>query len=267
MLCRSAAGRYCCVLTMMLVMLVGPGCQLVPTNPSRRLTEHFIQALQGDSDVRLESYLAPDAEIWLQGASVPLSGAGFQEYVEVMHRGRRRFHAASRIFLTTGGAGWLLSITRTEDEAAVDPPGPAMPPVLWMAAAIHDQQITRVWIHFTVEALGRMVTPQMYRAAAASRGTPVPDGWAEGTPAMLAAAERTDGSADRGWTDSSGQLMILGASLLAGVVAALTAHRRRRTASQQTPRHAPGALLDSLRKAHSSPAGRNLDRSNLEISR
>ncbi len=120
-----------------------------------------------------------------------------------------------------------------------------------MEVVIRDGSIVRVWIHFTVDALSRMeVKPEAYRAAADSRGIPVPDGWAEGTPSMLASAERTDRLADGGRTDAILLALYLVGTLLATVVGVVTIRTRRWNRLQQIVNRSPGTLLENLLRAH-----------------
>jgi hypothetical protein len=109
-----------------------------------------------------------------------------------------------------------------------------------------------VWIHFTVEALPRMaVLPEVYRSVAASRGLPVPEGWSEGTPALLAAAERTDRLVDGDATDARTRILVVGVGALAACIGFLGARRRLRSRPRQAVPKMSGALLENLRKAHS----------------
>jgi len=245
----------CCRLFAALLVLVGPGCQLLPGNPSRVVAERFVQALRGEADTKVDAYLAADAEVFLQGAQTPISPARFQEYIDVLRRGRQEFEAASRVFVTPTGAGWLLRIGPTTDNPSVNPPGPAIPAQLWMETLIREDRITRVWLHFTVEALPRLaVSPETYRTVAASRGLPVPDGWSEGTPALLAAAERTDRLVDGDSAAGSQLMLVVVVVIVGGLVARVgffAARLRVHQRPRPTGRRSSGVLLENLRKAHS----------------
>lgn len=242
----------CCGLFVVLLILVGPGCQTLPANQSRVVAQRFVQALRGDADARVDASLASDADVFLQGAQTSISPVRFQEYLDVLRSGRQEYQTASRVFVTTTGAGWLLTIGPTADSALVNPPGPPLPAQLWMETTIRDDRITRVWIHFTVEALPRMaVRPEVYRSVAASRGLPVPEGWADGTPALLAAAERTDRLMDGGATDARSRVLIVAVGALAACISLLGARMRWRSRPPRTDQKISGALLENLRKAHS----------------
>jgi hypothetical protein len=233
-----------------LLVLVGPGCQVA--NPSRVVAERFLQALRGNGDAHIEAYLNPDAEVFLQGAPMPMSRARFQEYVDVLRRGRQEFEPASRVFVTATGAGWLLSIGPTADGA----PAAAIPAQLWMQATIRDERITRLWIHFTVEALPRLaVTPEVYRSVAFARGISVPDGWSEGTPALLAEAERADRSVEGSSADATGQAVIVSVAVLAACVGFFGARMRLRRLRQRSLPGSSGALLEHLRRRQAIKAG------------
>jgi len=234
------------VIVLLLLASVATGFQLLPESQPRVVGERFVQALWGQSDARAEAYLAPDAQVFLQGASSSLSRAQFQAYLEQLKRNRQAFRAASPVYSTDTGAAWLLEIEYLADAAIANPSGTGLPPQLWMQARIEGNQITRVWIHFTVEALSRMhVTPDVYRTAAEVQGVPVPEAWSEGTPAMVLAAQRATDRADGGWSESRRQALILAAWLpLALVIVVAVARRYPR---HREPRRMPdGRLIAGL---------------------
>jgi hypothetical protein len=235
---------------LVLLVLVGPGCQVA--NPSRVVAERFVQALRSEGDAHIEAYLNADAEVFLQGAPTPMSGARFHEYVDVLRRGRQEFEPASRVFVTATGAGWLLSIGPTADAA----PAAAIPAQLWMQTTIQDERITRLWIHFTVDALPRMaVTPEVYRSLADARGISVPEGWSEGTPALLAAAERADRLVEGNPADATRQAVIVSVAVLAVSIGFFAARMRIGHQRQRSLPGSSGALLEHLRRRQAIKAG------------
>jgi hypothetical protein len=77
--------RTRCWLFAVVFLLVGSGCQLLPANPSRVVAERFVQALRGDADARVNAYLAPDADVFLQGAQTPISPGALLESLRKAH--------------------------------------------------------------------------------------------------------------------------------------------------------------------------------------
>jgi hypothetical protein len=169
----------------------------MPQSPKRSVAERFANVLEASSPSAVAEYLTPQAEVFLQGAPSSMSAARFETYIDQLKRGHQAFHTASPIFLTETGAGWLTDIrylrNSVSDQPLADPPQRS----LWMEITIQDGLISRVWIHFTVESLVAIQQqPDTYRASMAARGLPVPDGWIDGTAALLAHAELVDRQVD-----------------------------------------------------------------------
>jgi hypothetical protein len=184
-------GFIALVAALLAVGVLASSLALPPRTGSRALGGRFVRALDGESDDRPEAFLSADAQVFLQGAAVGMSRGHFQQYLDGLRRRRQVFHAASPVYVTASGAGWLLDIKYAPEVQIVNPPGSELPPQLWMEARIADESITRLWIHFTVEALVRQqIQLDDYRAQADIRGTPVPEAWQDGTVAMLAVAQR-----------------------------------------------------------------------------
>ena len=75
------------------------------------------------------------------------------------------------MFVTAHGVGWLLDINYLADATPNTPPSLKAPPQLWMEARITERQITRLWIHFMVDAMPRLgIAPEVYAANAARLG-------------------------------------------------------------------------------------------------
>jgi len=165
------------------------GC--VPENSRRQLGERLSVSLDTHSDIPADPYLAPDAELFLQGAATALTTPAFHDYLARMKAQGQGFHRVSKVYVTPRGFGWLSTIERTSSRQQGDPQ--SFTAALWLEGAVQNDRITRLWLHFTIEALASTrQQPEAYRAAAAARGLPVPNGWEQGTPALLAAAELED---------------------------------------------------------------------------
>ena len=234
---------------------------LLPGDGTRAFAERFANGLDGPPETPLDAYLAPDAQVFLQGATTALSPQQFHVYLDNLRRSRHAFHAATPVYLTQDGAGWLLDIKNLSETALVNPPGIESPPQLWMQARIDQGRITRLWIHFTVEALERLhIRADVYRASAEGRDLPLPQGWEDGTAAMVQAAERGDPRAAGAWSESARRALIFAAwaPLLVSLVTACV----RLTARNSKPaRVSSGRMLASLRRMRSAaPAGDLSDR-------
>jgi hypothetical protein len=200
--------------------------------------------------MRADRFLATDAQVFLQGATSEMTRDQFQEYLDLLKRGHRGIRAISRVFVTDHGAGWLITINYVE---ALENPAPPTAG-LWMEAQSQGDQITKLWIHFPVEAIARtMDTAEIYQAAALSRGMPVPPGWRDGTPALLAAAESTDQQITGGMHVWSMPLLAATLTLLLLAAGGLLVAARRRRLLLYVARPASSHLLARLREAH--PAG------------
>ena len=237
---------------LVLLGLVGSTLAREPDDSSRAVAERFAHALDARPDARLDEYLAPEAQVFLQGAPTALSPSGFRAYLDQLRRSQHAFHAASRVYLTPDGAGWLLDIKNLSETAIVTPPGIESPPQLWMQARIGKGRIARVWVHFTVEALARLhMPPDRYRASVEARDLPVPVAWEDGTAAMLQAAERGDPRAADMSSDSAKRaLVVVGwAPLLMALAAAGVRGLPRR---RRPERAAHGQLLAGLARFHSA---------------
>lgn len=226
---------------LVLVALLACGCGLLAPSSPRELGERFADAIEGLSSATPDSFLTPDAQAYLQGGA-PASRQVFHDYLERLRIGGQVYHRMSRVYLTPNGAGWLVGITH---------PGTGTIPSLWAEASIVDGRVTRVSFNFTVETLQSLhQLPDSYSASMAGWGLPLPESWADGTNAMLAAAERYDAAHDAG-----PRLPPLPVDALVGLgaLAALAAVLRRvvwpGSAPHQTvvARTRHGALLESVR--------------------
>jgi len=176
------------LLLVTLLSLACVGCQSRPNYSARQVGERFAHALETAFDAPIETYLTPDAQVFLQGSN-PIPAATFGAYLERMQKGHQFYVRTSRVYVTRTGAGWFADIKRQNDTT---PSAQA----LWMEVTIQDGRMSRVWVHFTVETLGVLHQPQeAYQANMAARCLPLPAGWAAGTPAITAAAEAYDGAA------------------------------------------------------------------------
>jgi hypothetical protein len=237
---------------LVLIGLVGGALTLVPEDEARGLAERFARALDGEADGRLADYLAPDAQVFLQGAQTALSPPQFRDYMSQLTRSHRALHAASPVYLSEGGAGWLLEIKDLSDAAKFAPPGIDRSAQLWMQVSLGDDRITRVWVHFTVDALDRLhIAPDAYRATSERLHIPVPEAWQDGTAAMQQAAARHDQRTAVTWRTSArqtGQAAAWGALLVVpGAAGVLRLRQGRR------PARAPhGQLLARLGRLHAT---------------
>jgi hypothetical protein len=181
---------------MLLLAVASGGCGLAPHNSAREVGESFANALEGRSGLPMETYLAPDADVYLQGG-LHLSRQAFRDHLNTMTAGYDFFHRMSRVFATRSGAGWLVDIIRAADATTAYSTQVNEPPPYWMEATIVSGRITRLWVHFTLETLLSIrQSPATYSAKMAAEGLPMPDDWSNGMAAMLAAAEAFDAQAD-----------------------------------------------------------------------
>jgi hypothetical protein len=238
---------------LVLLGALGTALALVPDDSSRVLAERFARALDGQSDARPDDQLAPDAQVFVQGATTALSPPEFRAYLDQLKRSRHAFHAASPVYLTQDGAGWLLEIKNLSETAIVHPPGIESPPQLWMQARIGENRITRLWIHLTAEALARLrIRADVYRASAERQDLPLPEAWQDGTAAMVQAAGRRDPRAG-GWSESARRALII--VVWAPLLLAVGAASARGTARKRQPaRIASGRILANLAQMHSARA-------------
>jgi hypothetical protein len=173
------------------------GCGLVQGSSAREVGARFADALEGSSETPLEAYLAPDADVYLQGG-LHLSRQAFLDHHENMRGGYAFFHRMSPVYVTRGGAGWLLDTIHASDaETAASSTRSPRQATLWLEATIVSGQVTRLWVHFTLETLLSLrQVPATYAAQMAAEGLPLPVGWADGTPALVTAAEALDAEVD-----------------------------------------------------------------------
>ncbi len=213
------------------------GCQPSP----RQLAERFAAALEHPADADFDGLLATDAEVFLAGPN-QISTAGFRDYLVSTQRGHTYYHRASRVYVTPGGAGWMLEIVR-DQAAPVNTPAQAQ---LWMEIAVRDGKISRAWIHFTLETLGALhQTPEMYARRAAETDLALPPAWSNGTLAMLAAAEARDRDGHLpAWPTAPS----LAAGLLGIAGATVLLSRRRRATEAEVKRGARLLELSSRRR-------------------
>jgi hypothetical protein len=237
---------------MLLIAVVTGGCSLVQGGSAREVGARFSDSLEGRSILPIEDFLAPDADVYLQGG-LHLSRQAFLDHLATMRGGYAFFHRMSRVYATRGGAAWLLDIVHAADaETAASQIRAERQATLWLEATIVSGHISRLWIHFTVERLQAIrQSPTMYAAQMAAEGLPLPDGWADGTVAVVAAAEAHDAeveSSQPAWTPIEAvPITVVAAALL--VVRVLVARRQRPaepTASDACARNR--ALLVAVRE-------------------
>jgi hypothetical protein len=238
---EQAARASMLLLAILVVVLV---CLGFRRDPSKLMAQQFVDALGARSDAQAITLLAPQAEVFLHGATTPLSREGFGAYLSNLHRGGWRFRAVSRVFATPGGAGWLLHISHP----SVEDPRVINEPQLWMQAVIGDGGITRLWVHFLPESLARLGTDQeSYQHAAALRALPLPAGWSGGAAAIVAAAEASD-------PEGAETFLFLGSGSLVGI-AGLVAAIRSAVRSPHRIVQGRGALLAGLLEAQTQIGG------------
>jgi hypothetical protein len=217
---------------LLLLAIVGSGCGLAPGGSARDVGTRFSDSIDGRSTVPTADLLAPDADVYLQGG-LRLSRQAFLDHLDHMRGGYQFFHRMSRVYATRGGAAWLLDIVHASDaETAASQLRSEQQATLWLEATIVSGKISRLWIHFTVERLQSLLqSPSMYAAKMAAEGLPLPDGWADGTPAVVAAAEALDaevGNSQSAWTPiDAAPMTAVAAGLL--VLRVLVARRQGQT--------------------------------------
>jgi hypothetical protein len=220
----------------------------------RQLGERFGAALDAPSDQPIDAHFAPGAAVFLQGASTPASPAAVSEYVRQLKRQGQFFHRVSKVYVTPTGFVWLLVVRRTTNSSEDDNAQSAQPG-LWLEGTVQNDRITRVRIHFTVEALAAVRQPiEIYRAAAAARQVPLPADWENGTSAMLAAAERVDQQADNDsiTTQTFFSVGALTAVILLAVEFAIRARRIWRQKPVSAGQRQDGRMLLRLRRARAA---------------
>jgi hypothetical protein len=215
-------GRLACVVLALICLALVTHLR---EDSRRQLGERFSAALEAPWDEPVDAYFAPEAGVFLQGATTPVLAPALRDYVRMLKGQGQFFHRVSRVYMTPAGFGWLLVIQKAANMSADDNTR-VLPPGLWLQGTIENDRITRVWIHFTVEALQATGRPvEAYRASMATRQMPLPAAWEDGTPALLAAAERVDEQADND-PGTASRVSGVGA-LLAGTLLALFAIRAR----------------------------------------
>jgi hypothetical protein len=242
---------------LVLLGVAGTILALVPGDSSRAFAEQFASALEGQPGAIVDDYFAPDAKVFLQGATTAISPPEFRAYLGQLERSRHRFHVASPVYLTHDGAGWLLQIKNVSEAAIVDPPPVESPPQLWMQARVDERHVTRLWIHFTVEALGRLnIRPDVYRASAERNDIPLPGAWQDGTAAMVRAANGRDPRAGGVWSKSARRalMVVAWAPLLLALGAAIARGTPRR---RQSARASCGWMLTMLSRRYPRQVGRS----------
>jgi hypothetical protein len=214
---RRLSAKTLLALGLAVVALSAIALGVMPVNHTRQLAQRFVGAMQPDSSVPATTYLAPDAAVFLEGASTAASPAQFQTYIDQLKRGKRAFTPVSPLYLNESGAGWLTQIKYFGDDQNLE----IADSPLWMDVIIAGDQVTELWVNFTVEGLAPHHVPRaLYAQAAQARGTPVPEAWSSGTDAMLSAAARVDQAISRrGWVAGARGLLLI--PLAAGL--ALTA--------------------------------------------
>jgi len=194
------------------------GCQASP----RHVAERFADALEHPADADFDRVLASDAELYLPGPN-RITRPDFRDYLVSTQGGHSHYRRVGRIYDTPGGAGWMLEILR--DQAA--PVSSADQAPLWMEITLRDGKVGRAWMHFTAETLASLrQPPARYAERAAASNLPLPPAWADGTPAMLAAAEARDRATDSPPWPAASSLAVASMGL---AVATVLVSRRRRT--------------------------------------
>ena len=135
----------------------------------------------------IDDAFAPDAKIWLVGASSAISTAEFQGYVDRVKRDGNAFVATTPVVNTPGGAGWFVGIRPVEEQSNRLTPDTSTAR-LWIETQPATGKIERLWFHFTAaDAEQHYGNLDSYVRNAQARGTPVPPGWRNGTAGVLAA--------------------------------------------------------------------------------
>src|SRR5215471_9195689 len=125
------------------------GCQLASRSSNRELAERFVEALEGRSEASVARFLAPEAEVYLQGAPVSISARRFVEYLDQLKRNHQSFRAASRVFMTRTGAGWLVDVRYLDEGDTIRaPPSRPSEGSLWMETRIEHGSIVGAWVLF-----------------------------------------------------------------------------------------------------------------------
>jgi hypothetical protein len=205
------------LLVLLLVGLIGgsSACQIVGQGSTRQVGQGLADALERPADADFDSYLATDAEVYLPGPS-QISAAAFRNYLLNAQRGHTYFHRASRVYATSGGAGWMLEIIREQAGWADIAEGSPDQAPLWMEVTLKDGRITRAWMHFTLATLAtEHQPPELYAATAAAAQLPLPPGWWDGTPALLATAEANDRAEEAGVQPATSDVTVLVAAAAA----------------------------------------------------
>ena len=214
---------------MLLIAIIASGCGLAQGGSARDVGARFSDALEGRANVRIED-LAPDVDVYLQGG-LHLSRQAFLDHLENMRRGYEFFHRMSPVYATRGGAGWLLDIVHAADaETAGDQTRSPAQSTMWIEAKIDSGHIKRVWVVFTKDRVAALLqSPIQYAAKMEAQGLALPDAWADGTAAMLAAAASIDAQAESSqpaWTPiDAAPITAVAAGLL--VLRVLVARRQR----------------------------------------
>jgi hypothetical protein len=180
-------------LMLLLASIFSSGCGLVQESSARGVGQRFADALDGRSDMPIEDFLMPDADVYLQGG-LHLSRKAFQDHLDNMRGGYEFFHRMSPVYATRGGAGWLLDLVHAANaDVAAERTRSAQEATMWIETTIESGHIKKLWIVFTMDRVqSLLLSPALYSSNTAALGLPLPDRWADGTVAMVASAEAVD---------------------------------------------------------------------------
>ena len=240
-------------LVLLTAIIFSSGCGLVQGGSEREVGERFSETLEGRSAVPIEDYLAPDADIFLQGG-LHLSRQAFHDHLDNMRGGYAFWHRMSPVYATRSGAGWLLDIIHAADpDTAAGSVRSAQQATMWIEVTIDSGHIKRLWIVFTKERVESLLqSPAIFAAKTRAQGLSLPTGWADGTAAVVAAAEALDAQIESSEADTNrffaAPITAVAAGLL--VLRVLVARRNRQPADLMAASLSTrnGALLAAMRE-------------------
>ena len=169
---------------------------------------HLANALASPRGEDLADIFAPNAEIWLVGATDRISPADFQAYVDRLKQSGAAFVPTSATLRTADGTGWFSTIHRLADKDSTGRSGDTSA-WLWVEAVPANGKITRLWFHFTASDVQQQRGGlDAYIQQAAARGTPVPPGWENGDTAVVDAVRGAEGRRGASQTDKGDALAV-----------------------------------------------------------